>query len=414
VKKFFVMWTSQAFSLIGSAVVEFALAWYLTRETGKAAILATAVLVAMIPQIILGPLIGPFIDRWNRKMIMIFSDLAITLVTVVLVFLFLTDTIQVWHIYVAMVARAIGQTFQFPAMMAAVATIVPEKDLARANGLNQTLQGIITIAAPPLGAFLMEMLSMYWVLAVDIVTAVIAIGFLLFITIPQPARTTLAAKSNVIQDMVQSFRYLWSRRGLTILLVLVAILGLFTTPPFILMPVLVNEQLAGDVLKLGWINSTFGIGMILGGILLGAWGGFKKRVITSFLGIMIVGATLIGMGFASIPLFYFILVVCLLLGVGLAIANAPFMAIMNSVVAKDMQGRFFSLVGSITSVMVPLGLAVAGPLADVIGINRIFFISGAAVLVLTPLGLFSKAVLNLESHSAEDKPPDAVNPTLTL
>jgi DHA3 family macrolide efflux protein-like MFS transporter len=401
VKKFFVMWTSQAFSLIGSAVVEFALAWYLTRETGKAAILATAVLVAMIPQIVLGPLIGPFIDRWNRKMIMIFSDLAITLITVVLVFLFLTDTIQVWHIYVAMIARAIGQTFQFPAMMAAVATIVPDKDLARANGLNQTLQGIITIAAPPLGAFLMEMLSMQWVLAVDIVTAAIAIGFLLFITIPSPARTTLAAKSNVIQDMIQSFRYLWSRRGLTILLGLIAIIGLFTTPPFILMPVLVNEQLAGDVLKLGWINSTFGVGMILGGILLGAWGGFKKRVITSFFGIMIVGATLIGMGFASLPLFYFILVICLLLGVGLAIANAPFMAIMNSVVAKDMQGRVFSLVGSISSVMVPLGLAVAGPLADVIGINWIFFISGAAVVVFTPLGLFSKAVLNLESHPAE-------------
>jgi len=124
--------------------------------------------------------------------------------------------------------------------------------------------------------------------------------------------------------------------------------------------------------------------------LLGAWGGFKKRVITSFSGIMIVGATLIGMGFASIPLFYFILVICLLLGIGLAIANAPFMAIMNSVVAKDMQGRFFSLVGSITSVMVPLGLGVAGPLADVIGINWIFFISGAAVVVFTPLGCLAR------------------------
>jgi DHA3 family macrolide efflux protein-like MFS transporter len=165
IKTFFVLWSSQAISLIGSAVVEFALAWYLTKETGLATILATAMLVALIPQIILGPLIGPFIDRWNRKTIMIFSDLAITLMTVGLVILFLTHTIQIWHIYVAMAGRAIGQAFQFPAMMAAIPNIVPKKHLSRATGLNQTLQGAVGIAAPPLGAFLMELLPMQKVLA---------------------------------------------------------------------------------------------------------------------------------------------------------------------------------------------------------------------------------------------------------
>jgi len=385
-------------------VVEFALAWYLTRETGSATILATAMLVAMLPQIVLGPLIGAFIDRWNRKLIMIFSDLAIAVTTVGLALLFLAGIIQIWHIYTAMILRSIGQTFQFPAMQAAVATIVPEKDLARANGFNQTLQGIISIASPPLGAFLMEMLPMQSVLAVDIGTAVVAIGCMIVLTIPQPARTTLNLKPSVIGDMVQGFRYLWSKRGLTILLGLVAVLNFFGMPPFTLLPMLVKQTLGGDVIKLGWLNMMFGVGMILGGVLLGLWGGFKKRVITSLAGIMFLAAALIGLGFTSERLFYFALAVNLLVGLGMAVANAPFLAIFNSAVSKDMQGRIFALMGSITGMMMPLGLAFTGPTADAIGIRSIYFICGAAILIITPLGLFSRQVLNIESQPPDTSP----------
>jgi MFS transporter, DHA3 family, macrolide efflux protein len=387
-------------------VVEFALAWYLTKETGSATILSTAVMVALIPQILLGPLIGPLIDRWNRKTIMIFADMSVTLVTVVLVVLFLTKTIEIWHIYVAMFLRAIGQSFQFPAMMAAVATIVPEQHLSRANGLNQMLQGVIGIAAPPLGAFLMEILPMQGVLAVDIGTAIIGIGCLLFISIPQPVRTTLGVKLNIIGDMVQGFRYLWTGKGLRHLMGLIALTGFFSTPAFVLIPLLVKNHLAGDVLKLGWINSTFGVGMILGGVLLGIWGGLKKRILTCLLGIFIVGFTMVGLGFTSERLFYFSLSVALLSGIGLAIANAPFMAIINSIVAKDMQGRIFSVIGSISAVMTPLGLAFAGPLADAIGIRWIFFIGGGGFIIIVPLSLLSRSLMNIESHPGEDKPEE--------
>ena len=129
---------------------------------------------------------------------MIFSDLSVTLVTVGLVLLFLTGMIEIWHIYVAMVLRAIGQAFQWPALGASIAMIVPEKDLSRATGFNQTLNGIINIAAPPAGAFLMNALPMQWVLSVDIITAVIAVGCLLPLMIPQPPRTTLAGQSQLL------------------------------------------------------------------------------------------------------------------------------------------------------------------------------------------------------------------------
>jgi MFS transporter, DHA3 family, macrolide efflux protein len=381
--------------LIGSAVVEFALAWYLTKKTGSATVLSTALLVALLPAIVLGPFIGPLVDRWDRKKIMIFSDLAISLMTVGLVILFFTGAIEIWHIYLAMVGRAIGQIFQWPAMQAAIANIVPEKHLSRAAGLNQTLNGIINIAAPPLGAFLMEALPMQRVLAVDIGTAAIAVICLLFIKIPQPVRTTLSVKINIIGDMMQSLRYIMSTFGIKIMMLMVSIYCFFATPAYNMFPMLVNRHLGGDVIKLGWLNASFGVGMILGGLVLGAWGGFKKRILTSASGSTLQGILLICLGFTTLKLFPFVIVINFFLGIGVCFASAPLSAILNSVVAKDMQGRVFTLMGSISSAMVPLGLAVAGPVADAFGVRLIYFIAGTALLLSMPLGLLSRTQRDL-------------------
>jgi DHA3 family macrolide efflux protein-like MFS transporter len=390
------LWISQAFSLVGSAVVEFALAWYLTKETGSSTVLATALLVALIPQIVLGPFIGPLVDRWDRKKIMIFSDLAIALMTVGLVILFYTGAIEIWHIYVAMVGRAIGQAFQFPAMQAAVPNIVPEKHLSRAAGLNQTLNGIINIAAPPMGAFLMEALPMQSVLAVDIGTAAFAIVCLFFITIPHPARTTLSPKLNIIGDMVQTLRYIWSTFGIRIMVLMVSIYCFFATPAYNLFPMLVYKHLGGDVLKLGWLNMLFGIGMILGGVVLGTWGGFKKRILTSASGSTLQGLLMICLGFTTINLFPMVAACMFLIGVGVSFASAPLTAILNSVVAKDMQGRVFSTMSSVSSAMIPLGLAVAGPVADAFGVRIIYFVAGTVLLCTMPLGLLSRSQRDYE------------------
>ena len=376
-------------------MVEFALAWYLTRETGSATVLATALMVALIPSIVLGPFIGPLIDRWDRKKIMIFADLSIALMTVGLVILFFTGTIEVWHIYVAMVGRAIGQAFQFPAMQATVANIVPEKHLSRAAGLTQTLNGIINIAAPPLGAFLMEALPMQGVLAVDIVTAIFAIVCLFFMTIPQPPHTTLTVKINIIGDIMQSLRYIFSSFGLKIVVLMVGLYCFFATPAYNMFPMLVNLHLGGDVTKLGLLNSVFGVGMIVGGLFLGIFSGFKKRILTSATGSTLQGILLICLGFTTIELYPFVIGWNFLLGVGVSLASAPIYAILNSVIAKDMQGRVFSLFGSLTGAMVPLGLAVAGPVADTFGIRIIYFIAGTALLIIMPLGLLSRTQRDL-------------------
>ncbi|OGO35858.1 MAG: hypothetical protein A2147_02180 [Chloroflexi bacterium RBG_16_57_8] len=397
-KTFLTLWTSQAVSIIGSALVQFALAWYLTKETGSATVLATAMLVAWLPQIVLGPLIGPYIDRWNRKRIMIIADLSMAVVTFGLVALFFSGAVQIWHIYVAMAARSIGATFHFPAMAASIPLLVPEKHLSRVGGLNMTLQGIVMVAAPPAGALLLEALPMYGVLAVDIVTAVIAVGCLLFISIPQPERTTLIAKASALNDMAASYRYVWhNARGLLMLIGLFAIGNFFVMPALRLLPILVTEHLGGDVLKLGWLNSGFGVGMVGGGIVMSAWGGFRRRIVTVLIGEAVLGASIFALGFVSMDLFFLGLAAAFFQGIGIAFGNAPIMAIFQSLVPKDMQGRVFGVLGSISQAVVPLGLAVAGPTADAIGVRSVYFIAGAAWVAILVLATFSRTLMNVES-----------------
>jgi DHA3 family macrolide efflux protein-like MFS transporter len=394
-----VIWVSQAFSLFGSAVVEFALAWYLTIKTGSATILATSMLVAILPQILLGPFIGPYIDRWDRKRIMILADAAISLMTLGLAVLFWFDAIQIWHVYVAMVGRAIGQAFHFPASTAAVTMIVPEKELSRAAGLNQMMQGVITIAGPPAGAFLFGILPVQGLLAVDIVTAIIAIACLLPIAIPHPQRTANQGKTSVIKEMVDSFRYVWNWKGLTILIGISAIISFFVTPAFTLLPIMVNQALAGDVLKLGWLQAAFGVGVITGGLILGAWKGFKRRAVTGLMGVIILGAATFALGFTSYGLYMVGLGSSLFMGFGLSFANGPIMAVLQASVDKNMQGRVFSLLGSISSAAIPLGLAIAGPTTDAIGIGPLYYIGGIAIIITGVAGFFIPAMMNIENKS---------------
>jgi MFS transporter, DHA3 family, macrolide efflux protein len=402
-KKFFVLWISQAFSLFGSSIVEFALAWYLTIKTGSATILATAMLMAFLPPIILGPLIGPFVDRWDRKWTMVIADLSISVITLALVALFWFDAIQVWHIYVAMILRAVGQSVHFPAMQAAVSMIVPEKHLSRAAGLNQMVMGVVTIAGPPAGALFLGLLPMQGVLAIDIVTAILAVACLLPMLIPHPVIENASKKSTVFADMADGFKYIWGWKGLRSMVVLSAIFTLLLVPPFTLLPIFVTTHLDGDVIKLGWLDSTFGVGMIAGGLLLGAWGGFKNRVVTCLIGVLIAGASTIGLGFTTVALFFTGLISSFLVGTGLSICNAPIMAAMQSIVAKEMQGRIFSLMNSIGSAVTPLGLIIAGPTADAIGIRTLFYICGGLVVLVALISFFIRPLMNLEKNAQNSK-----------
>ena len=209
-QRFFTIWTGQAFSLFGSTLVGFALIWWLTQSTGSATVLALASLAGLLPQVFLSPFAGALVDRWNRRVVMIGADASIAAATLVLTYLFLAGAAQVWHVYVIMFVRSSLSAFHWPAMQASTSLMVPEQHLSRVAGINQALSGTMNIIAPPLGALLLGVLPMQGILAIDIVTALLAVTPLFFIRIPQPAGAAPlagrpSAKPSVWQDMRQGF-----------------------------------------------------------------------------------------------------------------------------------------------------------------------------------------------------------------
>jgi len=186
--KFWVIFSGQAFSLFGSRLVQFTLVWWLTQESGSASVLALASIMALLPQVLLGPFAGSLVDRWSRRMVLIVSDGAIAVAIVVLAVLYSWGVVEIWHVYVLMFVRALLEAFQWPAFQASTSLMVDKEQLPRVAGFNQSLQGLVSILAPPLGALLFEVLPIQYILAIDVATAFLAISPLLVIAVPQPPR----------------------------------------------------------------------------------------------------------------------------------------------------------------------------------------------------------------------------------
>jgi DHA3 family macrolide efflux protein-like MFS transporter len=404
-RPFFAVWTGQVFSLLGSELVQFALVWWLTTTTGSATTLALATMMAVLPRVFVSPFAGAVLDRWNRRRVMIFADSLSALAVALLAVLFATDAVQDWHIYALMFVRAACAAFHWPAMQASTTLMVPEVHLARVAGLNQALQGLGAIVAPPLGALLLQVAPMQGILAIDVVTAVMAIAPLFFVHVPQPDRTEAVEQQtqpSMVVELREGLRFLRGWPGILMVVGIGMLVNLFIFPAVSLQPLLVTEHFHGDALQLAWLQSAFGIGMVTGGVTLSAWGGFKSRVVTGLLALALNGVGLAVVGLAPANAF--------LLAVGATffawfmnpIANGSLFAALQSIVPAEMQGRVFTLLQSATGAMAPLGLAIAGPLGDVIGVRAWFLIAGIAMAVAGVSALFVPAIVRLEDRVEED------------
>ena len=389
-RKFVPIWSAQIFSLLGSSLVQFALVWWITQKTGSAVYLAMATFVAILPEVILAPFAGALVDRLNRRLVMIFADVVIALFTLSLAILFALGVVQIWHIFVVMFLRSVGSIFHWPAMQASTSLMVPEKHLNRVAGINQALRGGLNIVAPPLGALLMSFLQFYQVISVDVITALIAITPLCFIRIPQPMRTdtekTLTPKV-IFKDVAEGFRYMKNWKGLFYVALLAAALNFLLAPSGTLTPLMVTQHFKAGVWELSLLESCMGIGIVIGGLGLGIWGGFKSRVVTSLTGVIGLGVGVLIFGLAPANKFWMAVVGMAFLGIMNPIANGPLQAIMQSKVAPEMQGRVLGTVSSICTAMMPLSMLVMAPVAELLGI-RVWFWLGGALTILIGIGMF--------------------------
>lgn len=410
-RRFFTIWTGQALSLFGSALVQFALIWWLTQESGSATVLAFATLAAMLPQILLGPFAGALVDRWDRRRIMIVADATIAGFSLLLAYLFATGTVQVWHIYAIMAIRSIGGAFHFPAMAATTALMVPKDQLTRVNGLNQALQGINTLFAPVVGAALLLVLPTHGILLIDVGTALLAVLPLFFIPIPRPERhaelQAQKVKPSLIQDVRDGLDYIRSIPGFTAIIFMALFLNFVLTPGGALAPLLITKHFGKGAIELGLMESALGVGIIAGGILLSIWGGFKKKIVTSLTGIIGLGIGVMLVGFAPANLFILAVAGHVIMGLMIPVTNGPIGALMQSVVRPDMQGRVMSLLHSGATAITPLALLIAGPFSDALGI-RVWFWAGGIVCALIGLAaFFVPAIMSVEDYREPVRQPDA-------
>jgi DHA3 family macrolide efflux protein-like MFS transporter len=385
---FFTIWIGQAFSLLGSALVGFALIWWMTDTTGSATVLATAAMFEFLPRVLAGPLAGTLVDRWNRRSVMLVADTVTALATAVLIYFVWAGSLQIWQIYLLMAVRSTAGAFHTPAMMSSTSLMVPEEQLTRVQGLNQLLLGVINIAAPVLGALLLAFLPLHSVLAIDLGTAILAILPLLFIFIPQPEVNTASKdkSTGIWGDMRLGFNYVWSWKGLRNIIFLAVLINLISVPAITLMPLLVKNEFGGAALEVATMQSAWAVGFLVGGILLSVWGGFNRKILTANLAMFGTAIGLLIVGFAHNFALEMAIAGIFIAGAMNVLMNGPAFALLQTVVADDMQGRVISLVLSLSGAMTPIGLLIAGPVAERTGVSVLFIF---ASLVFIASGVFT-------------------------
>ncbi len=400
--RFFTIWIGQTLSLVGTSLGSFALVWWLTTTTGSATVLATASLAAFAPRILLSPLTGALVDRWNRRWVIVSSDAFIALVSLGLAWLSWTGSLQVWHLYAAAVCRSIGSAFHGPAMNASTSLLVPEKHLSRISGLNLTLSGTLGLAGPMLGALAITLMPLHGVMMIDVVTAAFAIGPVLYFAIPQPRHSERLKKESLFGNLAEAARYLRKAPGLLALMLTFTIGNFLVSPVGSYMPLFVTQYFKGGAFHLAALESGWGIGYIVGGLLFTLWAGFRRKTSTIFVASAVqgVGFLLLGLTPASAIL---VAVGCLVLtGIANTYSNGPEAPLLQANVPPELQGRIMTLSDTVSQAMYPLGLIIAAPLVTRFGVRPLLFVGGG-YLLFTGLFAFIPIIRNLESALARQK-----------
>lgn len=393
--RFWSIWLGQALSLIGSALTQFVLLWWITLETGSTSALAIAGMMALLPQALLGPFGGALADRLSRRAIMIVADTISAACMLVLIWLFQSGQIELWHLYTMMFIRSSMQAFQAPAAAASTAMLVPGEWLGRVAGLNQVLQGVMTIAAAPLGALLLAFLPFQGALLVDVATALLGVVPLLFYAIPQPRRAD-AQRAGIWSDIAQGARVVLHNRGLLLLFGLVMLVVLTIMPTFTLTPLLVKDHFGGGVNEVAFMEGLAGLGIIAGGALIAAVPIFKRRIVTILVSFAISCATVALTALTPGSMLWLAALWWGLSGVTFSTGNAPLMALIQTQVPNELQGRVLSLLTTAMGLAAPLGLALAAPLGELIGVRGIFIAGGLVSAAICLGGFALPSLLRIE------------------
>jgi DHA3 family macrolide efflux protein-like MFS transporter len=406
-----IIFGGQAFSLLGSAAVNFALVWWLTVETGSATILAAASIAAVLPQALVGLVAGPFVDRWDRRLTMIVADLFIASMSVLLMVAFALHAAGVGIVMAAIAARSVGAAFHTPASQAAVPMYVPPEQLLRVSGWSFFLSSGVAMAGPVLGAFLMGVAPISVVIAVDVAGAVLAAGSLVLVRIPHPEQASGRQDVGLFGEFVEGWRELRWHRGLFHMTLLLTVVTLLYMPINALFPLMTFGHFGGDAFDASVIELAFGAGMLVASLGIGAVAARSSATWLIAVGLLLAGLTIGGSGLLPSSAFWAFAGLSVAMGFSVPLFGAPLNAMFQRLIDPAKLGRVMSLYMTMALFMSVPGLLIAGPFAQRIGVDVWFAVTGLLVVGAGLLVRLLPSVRRLDCAEPRLTPAEAPSAT---
>ncbi len=389
--------SGQAVSLFGSALVQYAIVWYITLSTQSGSMMTISALAAFLPQVLISLFAGVWADRYNRKFIIIAADILISVPTFILAILFLLGYKELWLLFLITGIRSIGSGLQTPAVSALIPQIVPPDKLARINGINGSIQSMTMLLSPAASGALLSLSTIESTFFVDVVTAIIAVSIMLALDIPIHKGAAAKHDQSQIEDLKAGIRYAGQHVFVRSLLVFYAICFLLITPVAFLTPLMIARTFGEEVWRLTANEMVYFIGSSLGGAVFAIWGGFKNRVYTFALACALFGVFTVALGLSNTFLTYLLFMG--LAGLGMPFFNNPVMVLLQEKVDPDMLGRVFSMIQIVGSTALPLGMLGFGPLANVVSVEDLLIITGVLLALLGVSLFYNKGLRSVETTS---------------
>lgn len=396
-QKFILIWTGQTFSILTSSIAQFALVLWIGMETGSAKVLAYATIAGLLPQILLGPFAGVFVDRWNKKITMIASDSFVAICSALIALLFYLNLLELWSIYILLALRSIGGAFHSPAMKSTVPMLAPKDQLVRVAGVNEVIQSVSFISGPALGAFLLLQYNMTIVMLLDVVGAFIACVMLLFVSFPKVKKVTETTAS-VYKDMVEGGRVILKNRPMSWLLFSEIIARFFIFPVVAVTPLVTLNYYKGTPYQVSLVEILFGIGLLLGGGLLAVLNQRFRKISLAIVGYIILGLALLVCGSLAPHLFIVYAVLTVFQGIAVPLYEGSITALIQTQFESQYLGRIFGLIGSICQIPAIIGLLFTAELADQFGVQNVYVAGGIALCFCAVLVGSIKRVRQLEGE----------------
>ena len=375
--------TSQAVSLFGSSIVQMAIVWYVTMQTSSGIWLTILTLSSFLPQMIISPFAGVWADRYNKKKIIILADVLIAASTLILaIFLQINNLANTSLIAIVVVSiiRSIGTGIQTPTVNSMIPLLVPEDKLMKFNGVNSSIQSVIQFASPLVAGGILVLGSISNILFIDVITAVIGVSILSFIKIEQKSVQKIEEKASTINEIKEGIRFSISDKLIGKLLLIYGIFIFLSVPSSFMSSLIITRNFGQDYMYLSICETIGFVGMFLGGLLLGTWGGFKNRNKTLTLGMILYSIFAIGLGLVT--QYWMFVALIFFISFSIPIIQTTTMTMLQEKVQIEMQGRIFSLLNAIFSGLMPLGMILFGVLADIVSINYLIIPAGAILLLI--------------------------------